>query len=241
MLPPCLQPDWSGTLEEDDEGQGSGGSQGHTGIQVPANTGALSQATQSLQAAAQGLSQAAATLSGAYPASITGQQQHSNRKGAEAPQADRLAMVAAAAASAAAAAAAAVSAAASLAATSFTSPASLPSISQLAQPTQPTHKHTHSHHHHHHTHQQGGEAEDVPPSQVDPRGERRAARLAAFGNLLRSKGFVWVAGRDDHCAEWSSAGGLLRFGTGGPWYAVLPRWVGGGMRAWELESECQVV
>ncbi len=47
--------------------------------------------------------------------------------------------------------------------------------------------------------------------------------------VLRSKGFVWLAGptRHDHVGEWSSAGNLLRFGTGGPWYAVLPRcaWV----------------
>ncbi|EFJ42055.1 hypothetical protein VOLCADRAFT_97965 [Volvox carteri f. nagariensis] len=50
-----------------------------------------------------------------------------------------------------------------------------------------------------------------------------AARTAAFGQVLRSKGFAWLAGRDDHVGEWSSAGNLMRFGTGGPWYDVLPR------------------
>ena len=48
--------------------------------------------------------------------------------------------------------------------------------------------------------------------------------------LLRSRGFAWVAGasRRDHCCEWSQAGGVVTFGTGGPWYCVLPRYVLGG-------------
>jgi G3E family GTPase len=50
------------------------------------------------------------------------------------------------------------------------------------------------------------------------------ARKAAFGTLVRSKGFVWLAGpgREGHCGEWSSAGNILRIGTGGPWFAELP-------------------
>ena len=48
--------------------------------------------------------------------------------------------------------------------------------------------------------------------------------------LLRSRGFAWVAGagREDHCCEWSQAGGVITLGTGGPWYCVLPRYVPGG-------------
>ena len=36
------------------------------------------------------------------------------------------------------------------------------------------------------------------------------------------QGFVWLAGRGDLCGEWSQAGGILRLGVGGPWYAALP-------------------
>ncbi|KAG2438855.1 hypothetical protein HXX76_005395 [Chlamydomonas incerta] len=57
-----------------------------------------------------------------------------------------------------------------------------------------------------------------------------AARTAAYGQVLRSKGFVWLGGRRDHVGEWSSAGNLLRLGTGGPWYDVLPR------EAWPTEA-----
>ncbi len=47
--------------------------------------------------------------------------------------------------------------------------------------------------------------------------------------LLRSRGYVWLAGaaRTDHCAEWSQIGSTLTLGTGGPWYCVLPRWASG--------------
>ena len=43
-----------------------------------------------------------------------------------------------------------------------------------------------------------------------------------FGNILRSKGFIWLASRPNLCGEWSQAGGILRFTVGGPWYASLP-------------------
>ncbi|KAF8071330.1 yciC [Scenedesmus sp. PABB004] len=52
--------------------------------------------------------------------------------------------------------------------------------------------------------------------------ERRAACEARFGLLLRSKGFAWLASRGDHIGEWSQAGSLLSFSTGGPWFCVLP-------------------
>ena len=47
-----------------------------------------------------------------------------------------------------------------------------------------------------------------------------------YGNVLRSKGFVWLGSRPDLCGEWSQAGAVLRFTVGGPWYASLP------MEAW---------
>lgn len=54
-----------------------------------------------------------------------------------------------------------------------------------------------------------------------------------FGNVLRSKGFIWLASRPDLCGEWSQAGAVLRFTVGGPWYASLPD------EAWPAEAEAR--
>ncbi|KAL4942388.1 hypothetical protein BDV06DRAFT_235475 [Aspergillus oleicola] len=45
---------------------------------------------------------------------------------------------------------------------------------------------------------------------------------AAFGPVLRSKGFFWLATRPMHFGEWSQAGGMLTVGCGGPWFAEVP-------------------
>ncbi|KAL2793929.1 CobW/HypB/UreG, nucleotide-binding domain-containing protein [Aspergillus keveii] len=45
----------------------------------------------------------------------------------------------------------------------------------------------------------------------------------AFGPILRSKGFFWLATRPLHFGEWSQAGGMLTVGPGGPWFAEVPR------------------
>ncbi|KAL4969897.1 CobW domain protein [Aspergillus stella-maris] len=44
----------------------------------------------------------------------------------------------------------------------------------------------------------------------------------AFGPVLRSKGFFWLATRPMHFGEWSQAGGMLTVGCGGPWFAEVP-------------------
>ncbi|KAL4954474.1 CobW/HypB/UreG, nucleotide-binding domain-containing protein [Aspergillus filifer] len=44
----------------------------------------------------------------------------------------------------------------------------------------------------------------------------------AFGPILRSKGFFWLATRPMHFGEWSQAGGMLTVGCGGPWFAEVP-------------------
>ncbi|MGF1547716.1 MAG: zinc metallochaperone GTPase ZigA [Thiotrichales bacterium] len=46
------------------------------------------------------------------------------------------------------------------------------------------------------------------------------------GNVLRSKGFFWLATRHDMAGQWSQAGGLVRHGPAGYWWAsVAPdRW-----------------
>lgn len=44
----------------------------------------------------------------------------------------------------------------------------------------------------------------------------------AFGPILRSKGFFWLATRPMQFGEWSQAGGMLTVGPGGPWFAEIP-------------------
>jgi G3E family GTPase len=59
---------------------------------------------------------------------------------------------------------------------------------------------------------------------------RAAARHAAFGRVVRSKGFVWLATRGDHMGEWSQAGDVLGFTTGA--LGAIKGWSvdGGGQR-----------
>jgi G3E family GTPase len=53
---------------------------------------------------------------------------------------------------------------------------------------------------------------------------RFAAALADDwpGNVLRSKGHFWLASRHDLVGEWSQAGGIIRHGPAGFWWAVAP-------------------
>ncbi|KAJ5998072.1 hypothetical protein N7499_005548 [Penicillium canescens] len=44
----------------------------------------------------------------------------------------------------------------------------------------------------------------------------------AFGPVLRSKGFFWLATRPWQFGEWSQAGGMMTVGCGGPWFAEVP-------------------
>ena len=48
--------------------------------------------------------------------------------------------------------------------------------------------------------------------------------------VLRSKGFIWMAGNDVMSGEWSQAGTILRMSCGGPWFAAIPR------EAWNVED-----
>jgi G3E family GTPase len=43
------------------------------------------------------------------------------------------------------------------------------------------------------------------------------------GNVLRSKGFFWLASRPDAAGQWSQAGGVMRHGPAGIWWAAAPR------------------
>ncbi len=42
------------------------------------------------------------------------------------------------------------------------------------------------------------------------------------GTLLRSKGFFWLATRFDIAGQWSQAGGIMRHGPAGNWWAAVP-------------------
>jgi len=43
------------------------------------------------------------------------------------------------------------------------------------------------------------------------------------GTLLRSKGFFWLASRPEHAGNWSQAGGIMRHGLAGRWWASVPK------------------
>lgn len=49
-----------------------------------------------------------------------------------------------------------------------------------------------------------------------------ANRASPFGNVLRSKGFAWLATRNDTIAHWSQAGLILSFGPEGVWFSAVP-------------------
>ncbi len=43
------------------------------------------------------------------------------------------------------------------------------------------------------------------------------------GTLLRSKGFFWLASRFEVAGQWSQAGGVMRYGAAGYWWAAVPQ------------------
>ena len=43
------------------------------------------------------------------------------------------------------------------------------------------------------------------------------------GDVMRSKGFFWLASRPNAAGEWSQAGGVVRHGPAGIWWAAAPR------------------
>lgn len=49
-----------------------------------------------------------------------------------------------------------------------------------------------------------------------------ANRASPFGAVLRSKGFAWLATRNDQIAHWSQAGLILTFGPEGIWFSAVP-------------------
>jgi G3E family GTPase len=49
-----------------------------------------------------------------------------------------------------------------------------------------------------------------------------AKRASPFVNVIRSKGFIWLATRPQTMGDWSQAGLVLTVGHSGPWFCELP-------------------
>ncbi|MCK8118585.1 zinc metallochaperone GTPase ZigA [Pseudoalteromonas sp. 2CM37A] len=52
-----------------------------------------------------------------------------------------------------------------------------------------------------------------------------------FGQLIRSKGYFWLATRPLFCAQWSQAGGIAHYGFTGMFYKAIPK------KDWPTEPE----
>ena len=53
--------------------------------------------------------------------------------------------------------------------------------------------------------------------------ERLANMRAKYGHIYRSKGFIWIAGKDKQYGEWSQAGTMCDITCGGIWVSCLPK------------------
>lgn len=45
----------------------------------------------------------------------------------------------------------------------------------------------------------------------------------AYGKLIRSKGYFWLASRPEFAGQWSQAGGIARYGFGGMFWHAIPK------------------
>ncbi|KAJ9223312.1 hypothetical protein DTO169C6_4358 [Paecilomyces variotii] len=75
-----------------------------------------------------------------------------------------------------------------------------------------------------------GQEDDMDVDEVEDFEQPEPAQILAnkrahpaFGPILRSKGFFWLATRAHQFGEWSQAGGMLTVGCGGPWFTEVPR------------------
>lgn len=60
-----------------------------------------------------------------------------------------------------------------------------------------------------------------------------------FGQILRSKGFVWLSGRDDLHGELSMSGSILRISPGAPWFAAIPQDLWDGVDPEEVKKDME--
>ena len=59
--------------------------------------------------------------------------------------------------------------------------------------------------------------------QLNREGFAEALKYDWRGNVLRSKGFFWLASRPHAAGEWAQAGGIVRHGPAGLWWSDAPR------------------
>merc|ERR1712241_581343 len=66
---------------------------------------------------------------------------------------------------------------------------------------------------------------------------KQQKRTETMGELLRSKGFLWVATSNDVIGGWQQAGNVLRIEAETPWMCLIPeRWEGTSSEALVLED-----
>merc|ERR1712117_699842 len=66
---------------------------------------------------------------------------------------------------------------------------------------------------------------------------KQEKRTEGMGELLRSKGFLWVASTNDMIGGWQQAGNVLRIEAETPWMCLIPeRWEGTSSEALVLED-----
>ena len=62
-----------------------------------------------------------------------------------------------------------------------------------------------------------------------------------YGNLVRSKGYFWLASRFDQAGSWSQAGGIMNHGFAGLFWSAMPKdqWPGDAEQRAAIESKCE--
>lgn len=65
--------------------------------------------------------------------------------------------------------------------------------------------------------------EDDPKAREAKAKAKIAQMNKDFGKILRSKGFMWIAGHDQVCGEWGHSGAVLECSNGGEWMVTMPK------------------
>jgi len=69
--------------------------------------------------------------------------------------------------------------------------------------------------------------------------KKQSFMQSKVGQILRSKGFIWLSGRDDLHGELSLSGSILRISPGAPWFAAIPQELWGGVDPEEVKNDMQ--
>ncbi len=77
--------------------------------------------------------------------------------------------------------------------------------------------------------------EDLRDLEAEACSEQKSQSV--FKNVFRSKGFIWIAGKDDYMGEWSQAGVIVTISNSGRWYVADPE----EMDALDEETKAEVL